>query len=83
MLSFKQLVEYVVLDTELLGPTLGRWALADVQVRPSLPLNSERVLSFGGGNNQRVKAMCKKLPARVLQRCLLTLFRHPLFPLLP
>lgn len=32
MLSFKQLVEYVVLDTELLGPTLGRWALADVQV---------------------------------------------------
>lgn len=32
MMNAKQLIEYVILDTELVGPTQGKWALADVQV---------------------------------------------------
>eukprot|EP00124_Ichthyophonus_hoferi_P000534 Ihof_evm12s20 gene=Ihof_evmTU12s20 len=30
--SYKQLIEYTVLDVELLGPTKGKYALADVEV---------------------------------------------------
>jgi sterol desaturase/sphingolipid hydroxylase (fatty acid hydroxylase superfamily) len=44
-------------------------------------MGCERELGFAG-NNQR---WCQRQerPARVLQRCLLALFRHPLIPLLP
>jgi nonsense-mediated mRNA decay protein 3 len=60
MLSFKQLVEYVVLDTELLGPTLGRWALADVQVH--LANTSLKPLPC-----RKHPARCVKVSARALR----------------
>jgi hypothetical protein len=80
----------VCLTLDILGRFLGlRGDLGALKGEPlaretALPKTEVEYLcelSFGG-NNQR-EGSRQELPARVLQRCLLTLFRHPLSALLP
>lgn len=42
LLTSRQLVEFVILDIEPLGPTTNRWALAEAQVIMEGPVKKER-----------------------------------------
>jgi hypothetical protein len=70
---------FTTVDEEGVLPCANAFSVSDGKVRRCVC-----ELSFGGTNQREcVKAYGQQLPARVLQRWLLTLFCHPLIPLLP